>query len=108
MAKRAEFDTTTAQPVELPDNVRRLIEDAVQAHLDAAEALILMLDELDGDCEDEGAEHDGREPDVDDEPSLGWTLGSAFGGHESAWGGFDDLEEECEDEGACVTAMEVL
>lgn len=105
MAKQADFDTTTARPVDLPDNVRRLLQDAIQAHLDAAEALILMLDEVDGDCEDEGAEHDGREPDVDDEPSLGWTIGFSGIGER---GGNDDRELECEDEGACETAMEAL
>lgn len=33
-------------------------------------------------CEDEGAEHDGREPDADDEPSLtgiGMTIAGAYG-----------------------------
>jgi hypothetical protein len=30
-------------------------------------------------CEDEGAEHDGREPDVDGEPSLGWTVDGVIG-----------------------------
>jgi hypothetical protein len=30
-------------------------------------------------CEDEGAEHDGCEPDVDGEPSLGWTFDGALG-----------------------------
>jgi hypothetical protein len=30
-------------------------------------------------CEDEGAEHDGREPDVDDEDSLGWTVDGVHG-----------------------------
>lgn len=29
-------------------------------------------------CEDEGAEHDGSEPDVDGEPSLGWTVDGAI------------------------------
>jgi hypothetical protein len=39
-------------------------------------------------CEDEGGEHDGREPEdeggdgavEDDEPSLGWTTSGAMGG----------------------------
>lgn len=30
-------------------------------------------------CEDEGAEHDGCEPDVDGEPSLGWTVDGTIG-----------------------------
>lgn len=30
-------------------------------------------------CEDEGAEHDGREPDVDGEPGLGWTVDGVLG-----------------------------
>ncbi len=30
-------------------------------------------------CEDEGAEHDGCEPEVDGEPSLGWTIDGALG-----------------------------
>jgi hypothetical protein len=35
-------------------------------------------DELEEACEDEGAEHDGREPDEDGEPSLGWTEEGSF------------------------------
>jgi hypothetical protein len=35
-------------------------------------------DELEEECEDEGAEHDGREPDEDGEPSLGWTADGSF------------------------------
>ena len=31
------------------------------------------------DCEDEGAEHDGCEPDEDGEPSLGWTVDGCVG-----------------------------
>lgn len=30
-------------------------------------------------CEDEGAEHDGCEPDEDGEPSLGWTVDGVLG-----------------------------
>lgn len=47
-----------------------------------------------------------REPDVDDEPSLGSTGGTAAGidwpGGAQAWAGgtTDDREEQCEDEGA--------
>ncbi len=104
MAKQAEFDDTTARPVELPDNVRRLFEDAIQAHLDAAEALILALDEVDGDADFE-PDTDAEEDKADLEPSLGWTIGFSGVGER---GGDDDREAECEDEGACETAMEVL
>lgn len=47
------------------------------------------MDEVEGDagcddreavCEDEGAEHDGREPDEEGEPSLGWTVDGSTGG----------------------------
>lgn len=31
------------------------------------------------ECEDEGADHDGREPDEDGEPSLGWTVDGCQG-----------------------------
>lgn len=87
---------------------RAQIETDIETLLDAAARLIFILDGTDGDCEDEGAEHDGREPDADFEPSLGWTLSGQRGG-------FDDREEECEDEGAqcedegaCATACSVL
>jgi hypothetical protein len=61
------------------------------------------------DLEDE---HDGREPDVDDEPSLA----SLHGGphpeffRQTMWaaGHYNDGEEECDDEGACETASDVL
>lgn len=35
-------------------------------------------DELEEECEDEGAEHDGCEPDEDGEPLLGWTADGSF------------------------------
>ena len=38
------------------------------------------------DCE--GDEHDGSEPDEDDEPSLGWTTDGV------CWGASDDREDE--------------
>ncbi len=74
----------------------------------------------------EGDEHDGREPDVDDEPELGWpaminqdraikscasydsgfdggepSLGSCENVNQTSWGRGPsrDLEEQCEDEG---------
>lgn len=75
-------------------------------------------------CEDEGSEHDGREPCEEGEPSLGWTfhetvtgryarewsslsdteadLGSLDGQiHQGNWwrGRNDDAELQCEDEG---------
>jgi hypothetical protein len=52
-------------------------------------------------CEDEGAEHDGREPDNDDggeaekednEPSLGWTCAASEGN--GAWGSDNDREAD--------------
>lgn len=36
--------------------------------------------DLEAVCEDEGAEHDGTEPDEDREPSLGWTVDGVNGG----------------------------
>ncbi len=41
------------------------------------------MDDADSEpeCEDEGADHDGREPDVDAEPDLGWTIDGELGDH---------------------------
>lgn len=107
-----------------PSDLRRLAEGRIQRHLDAAHALMAVLDEIDGDadseptlgapnsspgwvdhgsqtmwaagsnadgeaedvCEDEGAEHDGREP------ALGWTdMESRYGRYGL---GIDDEQEE--------------
>jgi hypothetical protein len=47
------------------------------------------------ECEDEGAEHDGREPDEDGEPMLGWTEEGEFGDTvASADGEADDMSVE--------------
>lgn len=75
---RADSEFITDTPVPMPDNVRRLLEDAIRSHLDAAEALILVLDETDGDpdLEDNG----DAEPGNDEEPSLGWTVDGVLGG----------------------------
>ena len=79
----------------------------------------------DGGTDDTEDEHDGREPDVEDEPELGWTdlqartgryvlgpawyvtdgepsLGSTTNLSQLHWskGKNDDLEEQCEDEGS--------
>lgn len=59
------------------------------------------------DDDREGCEHDGREPDCDDEdggddePSLGWTPAEAgVGGvYAGSMGQMVDLEEACDDEG---------
>jgi hypothetical protein len=106
MTKQAEFDTITAVPVSTQDNVRLRIEAAIESHLDAAETLILKLDETDGDPDFCASEHDGREPDEDLEPSLGWTFAGEHG--ELRPGDKMDLEQECEDEGACETAFPCL
>lgn len=60
-------------PPSPPRTERERIEAWIEAHLSAADALILCLDGADGDCdlEDNG---DG-EPANGDEPSLGWTAG---------------------------------
>jgi hypothetical protein len=92
-AKRLdEFNLATALPVSIPANVRCVLEDAIAAHLDAAEALILALDELDGDPEAE--------------PSIGAHMGTDQ--RDWAAGATDDREEACEDEGADEFALEVL
>jgi hypothetical protein len=81
----------------LPKAARLKVEPAIEQHLAAVEALMMFLDEADGDADAEsslgavaadeyvdqehwsaGANdereggHDGREPDVDDEFTLGW------------------------------------
>lgn len=92
--------------------MRQRLEDALERLLSAAEAIVADLDQLEGDpdleeqCEDEGAEHDGREPDVDDEASLGWTCAASIcqlpGVMRSGDRLITDGEKQCEDEGgAC-------
>lgn len=53
-------------------------------------------DDREGDEQGHGGdEHDGREPDVCDEPSLGWTATEAATGQFGAtWGSGEDLEME--------------
>ncbi|MGB8364910.1 MAG: hypothetical protein ACLQUZ_15595 [Rhizomicrobium sp.] len=102
MARQAEFDTATAEPVAIGETVRHMIENAIDAHLDAAEALILALDELDSDA--------------DLEPALGapeWA-GNLFASNadQSNWaaGETDDREEDAGDmaEKIVITAGGVL
>lgn len=50
-------------PAPSPDEIRRQIEDAAQSALDTAERLIALLDQIEGDTDQE----DG----ADAEPSLG-------------------------------------
>lgn len=76
MSNQAEFENAANQPVAMPESVRQSIEDAIEAHLDvahhdAAEALIAMLDELDGDdcLEDDGTAE--REPEQIGDDSMG-------------------------------------
>lgn len=99
---------TPPLPKTLPKAARTKVQDAIEAHLSAIDALTAFLDEADGDTDDEddgadepslagrgatydaeyfnqeayasgsnddceGDEHDGREPDVDEEPSLAHT-----------------------------------
>lgn len=54
------------------------------------------FDDREGDeLEHGGDEHDGCEPDVCDEPSLGWTsTEAATGQYGAAWGSNEDLELE--------------
>lgn len=123
------------------------LRDRLEQHL---EAMISFLDELDGDADDEPSlaapeyhpgiygqgsqelwaqcnlnelegEHDGCEPQGDEEPSLGWTIEGAVhpdimsdeaepslgapeagSGSQLEWakGESHDREEDCEDEGA--------
>lgn len=40
-------------------------------------------------CEDEGAEHDGREPGEDDEPILGWPENVTQGINHSGWNDYE-------------------
>lgn len=68
---RADSEFIRGTPVALPAGERERIEAEIQAHLDAADALILTLDNVDGDPDFCASEHDGREPDdADLEPSL--------------------------------------
>jgi hypothetical protein len=84
-----------------------------------------------GGADDTEDEHDGRQPDVEDEPELGWTdlqartgryvlgpgwyvsdgeptLGSTSSLNQLHWsnGKNDDLEEQCDDEGASDADLE--
>jgi hypothetical protein len=74
---------------------RERIEAEIEKHLSAADALIALLDRADGDPDLCASEHDGREPDADDEPSLGWTISGN-------WGGRDDLEDDHESTGRAL------
>lgn len=89
-------------PRRLPKVIRPALEAAIEQHLTAVDGLVKLLDLFDGDADlepslggiahhgfhsctqenwasgaiddREGDEHDGREPGVDDEPSLAHTL----------------------------------
>jgi hypothetical protein len=102
------------------------MEAAIEQHLAAISGLVALLDVFDGDTDlepslgddpygrpvaaldAEGEEHDGREPGGDDEPSLGslertslcTAVPAAFS--QAGWGqsATEDLERECNDEGA--------
>jgi len=100
MAKAATKNITQLLPRRLPEATREIAHKAIEAHLDAAQALIQSLDDGDGD------------PDF--EPSLGaaeWDGNRLSQNANQTWwamGDRSDLEVDCEDEGACETAMEVL
>jgi hypothetical protein len=83
MMTRFRVQLATSEPIVISTVARQRIETEIEKHLNAADALILLLDRADGDPDLE-PDHD-REPDVDDEPSLGWTVSGAFAG-------LDDLE----------------
>lgn len=128
MAKQAEFPIAQSIPVTLAPEERQRIGDEIDrllALLDAAdgdpdlEPSLGSLDRVDGlyhrggadqrlwsagSRDDREDEHDGREPDVDDEPSLASLHGGAHPEHfhQGSWarGNSDEREEACEDEGA--------
>jgi hypothetical protein len=115
-------------PAALSPERRKMIEATIEARIEEAEGLIGLLDQVDGDPDLCGSEHDGGEPDACDEPSLGWSaainqdraLKQFRNPASGVWG--VDLEAEhdgrepccedegaqCEDEGACETALAVL
>jgi hypothetical protein len=93
-------EAITGKPVRIPKALRDDLEAAIQAHLTAVEKLTTVLNTVDGDPDlepslgapmgyggdpsnqevwasgsphDTEEEHDGREPDVDEEPSLAHT-----------------------------------
>ena len=94
---QATKSLAAATPADLK---QRRLDRVIEAQLDAAEAIILKLDELDGDS--------------DAEPSLGslnwYGFSHASGVDQSAWAQDvnDDREIACEDEGADEIAFEVL
>jgi hypothetical protein len=104
MAKQADFDLSTALPIQLPPADRRAIEAEIQAHLDTVEGLIAALDEIDGDetledGADEEPETDTELDTADAEPSLGSLTSCALWGaaaDQRGWaaGGTEDLEDE--------------
>jgi hypothetical protein len=79
----------TPLPQALPPATRAKVEAAIEAHMQARDALVAFLDQADGDTDLEPSlgdhmpwiplamidceadEHDGREPSDDLEPSLG-------------------------------------
>jgi hypothetical protein len=105
MLMRHTVPLATTEPVDISTPARQRIEAAIERHLDAAGALIVLLDRAerdpDGDCEpsigwpehfDQGAALRAcRGPDAmtdceldraDFEPSLGWTISGCMAGLE--------------------------
>lgn len=93
---QAETRHITPQlPRALPKPARVKVERAIEAHQDAAQALLAFLNEIDGDADYE----DGG----DGEPSLG-SRGETYDSDRSdqtlwATGGVDDREVDVGDEG---------
>lgn len=83
MLMRFPVPLETSEPVIVSTPARERIEAAIERHLSAADALILLLDRADGDPDLEP--DNDLEPDADGEPSLGWTIGGVMAG-------LDDLE----------------
>jgi len=65
------------------------------------ERLIDMLDAMEPDREGD----DGYGGDCDREPSLGWTVNGQHGEPAIMANGWGELEEVCEDEGACIQSQ---
>jgi hypothetical protein len=90
MAQANARSITPSLPRALPKAAAQKVGAAIEAHLDAIEALTAFLDEADGDPDEEP---DG----IEDEPSLG-SLGSSSSMllTQEAWasGPRDDTEEE--------------
>lgn len=103
MASQAEKQFSIGRPIRINKALRDQLEDAIQAHLAAAEKLVAVLDRADGDpdlepsisqpvpaynsvalVDAEGDEHDGRE--------LTWRETHGRGGDGGGMCGGDDFE----------------